>query len=758
MASSAGALAPSVQTPIQLSTYGRPRAKACEDVCCSHASSLVRSHVAVGDVVRLGHHGVRRRRGLVVTLEQGVAVVLMDLQTQTPVHTYTLKPSDRACTPPLVVERSVPGATKQLLRTTYVGIADGPSSTSLWALTEALDARGKHVPGAETSHAAHAVPGVVTSWQALGDGRLLAVRDDGALLLLSDPTGAPSVQVLDTYAAPPVRHDMLVLDAAAAQPLYGRVDDDGARPTGAVLLAVSERKRPELSVHAVGVYASAPYLRARSARVPDMDATSLASCSLDASGQLAALSRDGTLYTTALHVAERLTIASPRTITLRVHDGRLVFLSAAHLLIVCVRDDLGKLRAAALLWDEHLDTVLAQVEWSAGTGSAKDASLSVRHCLDDYVVVQLQAGEKSALKGGLAALPFAVPAAGLLRHALHSSERTAAWLATPPPPPAAPPSHAALLASLATLPTEPRARALALDDKVRAWLHAEAERLRAAEHIKAGRKAPKVPLDAALVRALLLEALPPPTSPAGAAWAGETVRYLLERNAVTLALVPDLVPRALATQDWGVLLLVLRHVPDVSEAEAMQILARALAARDDEAAPPVARVLQHVLAPPALAKPALRMALRTHIQREDDVLILLDMVMVWLQTQLRAPLEGKAPRPDAQLRTVPHTALTYRTGDVPAPSLEACLSFAEDLVDTFFPHWLASPRTHAFLRDVTHTLTQHTQSLQTLARLRAPLDAVARAPASSAAERTTRQGWQEASLLVPTYSVETLEL
>ena len=107
-----------------------------------------RSHIAVGDVVRLSSRGsLRRRRGLVVVLEQGVEVALVDMHTQTPVHTYTIAPSDRVCTPPLVVERSMP-TSKQLVRTTYWGVLQA-DHTQVRAFTESLDSRGKPMPGAE---------------------------------------------------------------------------------------------------------------------------------------------------------------------------------------------------------------------------------------------------------------------------------------------------------------------------------------------------------------------------------------------------------------------------------------------------------------------------------------------------------------------------------------------------------------------------------------------------------------------------------
>ena len=225
--------APLVQTPIQLSAHSRPRTKHASAglLCNSHSANTCRSHVAVGDIVRLSSQGVRRRRGLVATLEQGVAIVLMDLQTQTPVHTYTLSPSDRACTPPLVVERALPG--RQLVRTTYVGVCAANDTTCVWALSEALDARGKHVPGAALSKTTFDVPGTLGALYALRTGELLAARSDGTLLLLEDPLASGTV--LDKCATPAVHYDAQLLDEPAARALTG-----DSEVVGALLLAAAK--------------------------------------------------------------------------------------------------------------------------------------------------------------------------------------------------------------------------------------------------------------------------------------------------------------------------------------------------------------------------------------------------------------------------------------------------------------------------------------------------------------------------------------
>lgn len=758
--------APLVQTPIQLSAHSRPRTKHASAglLCNSHSANTCRSHVAVGDIVRLSSQGVRRRRGLVATLEQGVAIVLMDLQTQTPVHTYTLSPSDRACTPPLVVERALPG--RQLVRTTYVGVCAANDTTCVWALSEALDARGKHVPGAALSKTTFDVPGTLGALYALRTGELLAARSDGTLLLLEDPLASGTV--LDKCATPAVHYDAQLLDEPAARALTG-----DSEVVGALLLAAAKsRKHASLEAMVVTVRAAAPRLGTYRCTVPDVDTTTLESCAMtthQTSAELATLARDGTLTTGALRVAERsLTCDARHAVHLTPAGGRLVFLSPSHLLLVALRMD--KPRAAALVWDVELDAVLTSVEWSLASAGAHVAA---SRATEEHVLVQIEPIGDAA-RCSVLALPVSVPSTSLLRHALGAAARTEPWLAEASGGAAALPAPQQALRDMLLAKDPPTGTAL--DERFRAWLRAEEERLREVEGVRAGRKAPKPALDAALVAELLDAALPPALKASsrnaaaagalhggssGAPCARDTLRYLLERGLVSAAMLDPhnaLMPRAQATGDWALVCLVMRHVMDVAETHVVAVLRDALAARRDAKAPGVPRVLQHVLLPPSFSKPALRMALRTHIREDDDVLVLLDVLRVWLGAQVSAPLEGRAePMPAEDERHVPHTDLVYRVGDARPPALGAVASFAEDVLDTFFPQLLAAPRTHAFLGEFTRVLSQHVATMQALGRLRAPLGVFASGP-EPRDTRSKRLALHEASLLVPSYSVETLDV
>lgn len=827
------AAAPLLHTPIQLCTYAQPRPSqhtATYELCNASARTTRHSHVAVGDVVRLSSRGalgsVRRRRGLVALLEQGTAIVLMDLQTQTPVHTHTLAPSDHVCTPPLVVERSLYVPAKQPVRTTYVGVQATSEHTEVRAYTEMLDSRGKHVPahapgsadsngsrngassgvGMDMGHqTVGTVPGTLCALYALGNGQLLATRKDGAVLLLADPIAAQSVRVLATYDSGNVLlHHVCLLDSNDARTLLPH-EHDAARPLlGALALAASASPTStDVLVHIVGVHTDSLY--AQTCMLPaEQD---IMSCALEPHGRLHVLTSGQKLLSARFHAVDaRLVIDEPSVLQLPpVDDASLVCLSASHLLAVVLRTEHGRTRASALLWDMDLDAVVATVEWSLALSGP--ARISATRAMDDYVLVQVDPYASSESKCSVVALPVSVPTTGLLRHALGAAARTAPWLVSPETSSVRSPdlcsAHAsgsprarALLDRLQGLPThDAAARAKALDAHVLAWLEAESDALREATQTKAGRKAPKVPLDAALVQQVMDMALPalPGTSASALASSGtsmqtgrvssrsavalpyarEAVRYFVERGAVSTSLLPDLVPRARLTHDWSLVFLLLRHVPDMSEAQALTFLHDALraAADSDPQAPAIPRVLQHILLPPAFSKPALRVALRTHITDDADVLILLDILNTWIDLHMASAWDSSSVhRMKDEVRTLPLSSataaskpsLSYRTGGVQPARFDACLSFMEDLIDTFFPQWLGATAMHPFLRECTRSLSTHAHTLQMVSRLRAPLEGLIssaqQAESGDDAQRSRRLALHEASLLVPAYSKEVLDV
>ncbi|PKI84441.1 hypothetical protein MVES1_001590 [Malassezia vespertilionis] len=792
MARKMEAAAPLVQTPIQLSGHSLPRNTSTTVLCTSHSTNARRSYVAIGDVVRASAtSGVRRRRGLAASIEQGVAVVLMDVNTQMPMHTYTLRPSDHITSPPLVVERALHAAgDKKLVRTTYLGAQDA-SGTVLWVLTESLDMRGKRIAELDPEKAVHSVAGApLEALFSLRSGDLLAVRADGTVVLLAEPL---SSQSLVKYTAeigsflPRMRLDTQMLDAPFAKALLHHAPNAASMLGALLLVSAPQTKDAQLSVRALAVHAEAPFLRAYDSAplFPSVPASKVISSSVHPSGALCALSKSGELCTANLSLEHNaLDALDPHTVALPALRGaaksavRALLLSPSHLLLLTVPSgdvQSAKERAAALIWDVDLDTILTRVEWSLGNTPGKHGQLCVTAvpATDSHVLVQVDSGTSTdAMRSSILALPVSVPTTGLLRHALGTAAQTSAWLApdaTFSTDAVLEPSHASFLRTLESLAEEERARTL--EATFPTWRKEESARLRSAEHVKASRKTPKPVLENAFVARLLAIALPHASSGKSTLEAPNTLRYLLERNAVSSTMMrgpkehDSLLARVRATNDWSILYLLLRHVPDLAEMHAITILHDVLAQQNDPAAPTIARVLQHILAPPKFAKPALRMALRTQIRSNEHVLILLDIVRRWLDAVLSGPLDRQLGLQKDGMCTVPHTQIQYSSGDVHAPELETLVSFAEDLLDTYFPQLLASTSTHAFLAECTKAVAQHTQQLQSIARLQGPLDAFLHAEKSKegkgkrkAEGKSKRLALHEASLLVPPYSVETLDV
>lgn len=732
--------APLLSVPIQLCTYSVPRKSHTHAQRSASGSHARHFHVAIGDVVRLSHGCVRRRRGLVVVLEQGVEIALMDLHTQTPVHTYTLAPSDRVCTPPLVVEWDRDAAR---CRTTYVGVVAG-ADTEVREYTEVLDARGRPVHADSHPPQTFVHNGRVTALYVLPNGALAAHTDDGHVSVRPRDGSGPAF-VCD---APRIVHDVQVWDASTAHKL------DIAQDKGAlVMIGTMSPDADEVHMLVLGVHESGDvfsHTLSHGVRV----GAQVVSCAVHMQ-HIAVLTREPILHTLSWKACDGgIELGAPHSVALRaLSDASVVYVSPSHLLIVAV--PAGEARIAALLWDTELDAVLAVTEWGVSTPGA--VHVSTAHAVADHVFVQVDPHEGG--KCTVAALPVSVPKSSQLRHALGAAQRTAPWLREHRDKEAASDAAAHMLGTLARLPRD-GARFSALDAHFRDWLAEQSDALREATHTKASRKAPKVPLDAVLVERVMDAALPDASAKSPAPYARDTVRYLVERGAVSTSMVPDLVPRARLTHDWSLVFLLLRHVPDMSESHAVALLHDALvAARDDPAhAPAVPRVLQHMLLPPAFSKAALRVALRTHIKREDESMLLLDILSMWMSHHMARPGEPVRRMPDTQ-RVVPHTQLTYRTGDVQPPAMDVCLSFMEDLFDTFFPQWLGATHMHAFLRDATRQVTAHAHAMQALARLSGPLAAIAHAPAAPERDaRSKRLALHEASLLVPTYSVDTLDM
>lgn len=725
--------APLVQTPIQLATYNRPRAAA--QLSTNAYQDIHGAHVAVGDVVRAP--GVRDRQDLIVTVEQGAAVVLVDLQSQSPLQTHTLAPSDRVTAPPLVVERRTPVGFE---RVTFIAMASGSgSSPTLDVHVSRLDSRGRHV---DEDKSTVVLPAEAIALFAGPGTEIIALTREEALVV--DSGIAHRVPL-----AHRTRLDTCVLDAAGARALLAKADGARLPDIAAAICIISQDDA--LHAHVIALYERGERAAVFGGVIDGLPRPSACSvhgthiCVLDESDLVSA--------SLAVHATSARALDVRRAhLGAQYRPSGMLLVTGSHLLLVAfLGESHGKERVAALVWDVDYDTVLAQVEWTLSMGHGTP-QVSVARAGAEQVALQIDTlGDKG--RSSVLVLPLSVPTTGLLRHALGTAAQTNAWFDTKLPTDFLSPPEQQLLDTLTDAPD-----GAAVDERFSAWVSQETERIRA---LVGGRKA-RPELGPAFVAQVLDLALPSTNS---SRYARETVRYLVERGAVSASMRSPtgetLVRRIIDTRDWTALLLVLRHVPDIAEAHAIAILRDAFV---DEAAPPLARVLTHVLAPPTFSKPQMRLALRQNISSETQVLVLLDILRSWLDTLLAEPLQGERTKGGAEEETVEvgSMGITYTAAQVTPPPLNAVISFAEDLLDTYFPQLLAMPSCHAYIEDTLRMISQHVSALQTLARLQGPLDAFAHHAEASKHDRrdsrSRRLALYEASLVVPPYSVDQLEV
>ncbi|EST09493.2 hypothetical protein PSEUBRA_000707 [Kalmanozyma brasiliensis GHG001] len=125
-----------------------------------------------------------------------------------------------------------------------------------------------------------------------------------------------------------------------------------------------------------------------------------------------------------------------------------------------------------------------------------------------------------------------------------------------------------------------------------------------------------------------------------------------------------------------------------------------------------------------VSRPALRSALKMQLRDDvDQVMALLQLCNAWLSQTIQRPLseadEDAAAKGD-------FASLASLKGKNKAPNADAVMALANDVLDTFFPLLLATPRSHATVQSLSSTISRYLQLLSTLRVLNAPLSAFAK--------------------------------
>ncbi|SJX63712.1 uncharacterized protein SRS1_14462 [Sporisorium reilianum f. sp. reilianum] len=125
-----------------------------------------------------------------------------------------------------------------------------------------------------------------------------------------------------------------------------------------------------------------------------------------------------------------------------------------------------------------------------------------------------------------------------------------------------------------------------------------------------------------------------------------------------------------------------------------------------------------------VSRPALRSALKAQLRDDvDQVMALLRLCDAWLSQTIQLPFSGDEDRSSGGGGD---DSGTTAAGKAKVPNADAVMALATDVLDTFFPLLLATPRSHATVESLSRTISRYLQLLSTLRLLNAPLSAFAK--------------------------------
>ncbi|KAJ9479973.1 hypothetical protein PHBOTO_003734 [Pseudozyma hubeiensis] len=122
-----------------------------------------------------------------------------------------------------------------------------------------------------------------------------------------------------------------------------------------------------------------------------------------------------------------------------------------------------------------------------------------------------------------------------------------------------------------------------------------------------------------------------------------------------------------------------------------------------------------------ISRAALRSALKTQLRDDvDQVMALLQLCNAWLTLTIQKPLtESDGSKKKSQSDSI-------SSGKAQVPDADSVMALANDVLDTFFPLLLATPRSHATVQSLSSTISRYLQLMSTLRLLNAPLSAFAK--------------------------------
>ncbi|SPO32616.1 uncharacterized protein UTRI_04360 [Ustilago trichophora] len=184
----------------------------------------------------------------------------------------------------------------------------------------------------------------------------------------------------------------------------------------------------------------------------------------------------------------------------------------------------------------------------------------------------------------------------------------------------------------------------------------------------------------------------------------------------------------------------LKRIPDIGEDTLVSLLTSSLRGlvqirqNGDADASKAARSFLSLLAQMVqlrVSRPALRSALKAQLRDDvDQVMALLQICNVWISQTIQLPFQAEDGRSDEPKAVQPVEddvdLVTAAAGKAKAPPADSVMALANDVLDTFFPLLLATPRSHGTVQSLSWTISRYLQLMSTLRLLNAPLSAFAK--------------------------------
>ncbi|GAK65612.1 uncharacterized protein PAN0_009c3830 [Moesziomyces antarcticus] len=433
-----------------------------------------------------------------------------------------------------------------------------------------------------------------------------------------------------------------------------------------------------------------------------------------------------------------------------------------------------KERIAALIVDVELGAVLREIDWAVPFVAPSSAAASTLGLLQRMTTISATriAGSTSVITIGaptvaarisdssanaeallqlqqrrlcVLSMPFVVPEASVLRDALGKGDLTARWIQTAATDAADAAGVSASDASRADVLDQikrisqatgnAKAKGAEINTLISQWIEASTADGRMVETMSA----PEA--DTAFFGELLDVLLPAPSSRKGSAsglTASAALVTMLKHARVHPSVFASLQPTAGSTAANGAVAspsnaarlsefwarigssnepklvrAAIERLPEVSEETLVSLLMTAVrglsaSSASKAAAGFMALVVELVEVP--VSRAALRSALKTQLRDDvESVVALLQMCNAWISQTIQLPLQ-----------------VVERGDDSKMPKAEAAMALATDVLDTFFPLLLTTPRTHATVEALSATIGRYVQLMSTLRLVNAPLSAFAK--------------------------------